>query len=67
MVSIAERFLKRRVDPRKETRVADPSLRTRAVGEKRTASLSEMPAGLGIVQWPQWGVPGVCVAADGVG
>ena len=43
----------RGVDPRKDARVADPSLRTRADGEERTACMSVVPAGLGSVQWPQ--------------
>ena len=53
VVSMAEGLSKRRVDPRKDARVADPSLRTRAEGEERTASMSVVPAGLGSVQWPQ--------------
>jgi hypothetical protein len=50
VVSIADGLSKRSVDPRKEARVADPSLRIRAVGEERTASMSVIPAGLGIEQ-----------------
>ena len=55
MVSMAEGLSKRRVEPRKEARVADPSLRIFAVGEAWIAFMSEWPAGFGRVQWPQWG------------
>ena len=55
VVSMAEGLSNRRVDPRKEARVAEPSLRIFAVGEAWIASMSVRPAGLGRVQWPQWG------------
>ena len=50
VVSMAEGLSKRCVEPRKEARVADPSFRIRAVGEERTASMSEAPGGFGRVQ-----------------
>ena len=50
VVSIAESLSNREVDPRKEARVAEPLLTILAVGEERTASMIEEPAGLGRVQ-----------------
>ena len=55
VVSIAEGLSNRKVEPRKEALVAEPSFRILAVGEERTASMRESPAGLGSVQWPQCG------------
>ena len=55
VVSIAEGLSDREVDPRKEARVAEPLLSILAVGEERTVSMIEEPAGLGRVQWLQWG------------
>ena len=50
VVSIAEGLSNRWVAPRKEARVAEPSLRIRAVGQDRTASMSARPAGFGSLQ-----------------
>ena len=35
--------------------MAEPSFKILAEGEDRTASMIDEPAGLGRVQWPQWG------------